>query len=63
MIFAMAITQQKYYPNKADEIQLDTYFQQMAKKDGKKVMGLETIERKLMPCMEGLLCNGRCYAP
>jgi uncharacterized protein YbaP (TraB family) len=32
MIFAMAITQQKYYPTKAEQIQLDTYFQQMAKR-------------------------------
>lgn len=50
----MAITQQKYYPNKADEIQLDTYFQQMAKKDGKKVMGLETIEKQIHVLYGGL---------
>jgi uncharacterized protein YbaP (TraB family) len=54
MIFAMAITQQKYYPNKPDEIQLDTYFQQMAKKDGKKIMALETIEAQINALYGGL---------
>jgi uncharacterized protein YbaP (TraB family) len=54
MIFAMAITQQKYYPSKPDQIQLDTYFQQMAKKDGKKVMGLETIEAQINALYGGL---------
>lgn len=44
MSFAMAITQQKYFPNKPGEVQLDTYFQQEAKKDGKNVLGLETIQ-------------------
>ncbi len=47
MSFAMAITQQKYFPNKKGEVQLDTYFQQAAKKDGKKVMGLETIQMQI----------------
>ncbi len=47
MSFAMAITQQKYFPNKPGEIQLDTYFQQAAKKDGKKVVGLETIQMQI----------------
>lgn len=44
MTAVMAITQQKYYANKPGEVQLDTYFQNEAKKDGKKVMGLETIQ-------------------
>lgn len=47
MSFAMAITQQKYFPNKPGEVQLDTYFQQAAKKDGKKVLGLETIQMQI----------------
>jgi len=47
MAFAMAITQQKYFPNKPGEVQLDTYFQQAAKKDGKKVLGLETIQMQI----------------
>lgn len=47
MTAAMAITQQKYYPNKKGEVQLDTYFQDAAKKDGKKVMGLETIHDQI----------------
>jgi uncharacterized protein YbaP (TraB family) len=41
---ALAITHQKYFPNKPDEVQLDTYFQDLAKKDGKKILGLETIQ-------------------
>jgi len=44
MTVALAIIQQKYYPNKAGEVQLDTYFQEVGKKDGKKVLGLETID-------------------
>ncbi len=44
MTVALAIIQQKYYPNKAGEVQLDTYFQEEGKKDGKKVLGLETID-------------------
>lgn len=47
MSFAMAITQQKYFRNKPGEVQLDTYFQQAAKKDGKKVLGLETIQMQI----------------
>ncbi len=47
MSFAMAITQQKYFPNKKGEVQLDTYFQQAAKKDGKNVLGLETIQMQV----------------
>lgn len=47
MSIAMAITQQKYFPNKPGEVQLDTYFQQAAKKEGKKVMGLETIQMQI----------------
>jgi len=47
MSIAMAITQQKYYPNQPGEVQLDTYFQQAAKKEGKKVMGLETIQMQI----------------
>lgn len=54
MLFAMAITQQKYYPTKPGEIQLDTYFQQMAKKDGKKIMGLETIGAQINALYGGL---------
>ena len=41
---ALAITHKKYFPNKPDEVQLDTYFQDLAKKDGKKIFGLETIQ-------------------
>ena len=44
---ALAITQQKYFPNKPGEVQLDTYFQEKAKKDGKKVLGLETIQMQI----------------
>jgi len=44
MTAALAITQQKYFPNKPGEVQLDTYFQSEAKKDGKNIMGLETID-------------------
>jgi uncharacterized protein YbaP (TraB family) len=44
MTLAMAITQQKYFPNKPGEVQLDTYFQQEGKKDGKKILGLETVD-------------------
>src|SRR3954468_14426363 len=44
MTFAMAIAQQKYFPNKPGEVQLDTYFQDEGKKDGKKILGLETID-------------------
>ena len=47
MSFALAITQQKYFPNKTGETQLDTYFQNEAKKDGKKVLGLETIQMQI----------------
>jgi uncharacterized protein len=47
MSFVMALTQKKYFPVKPGEIQLDTYFQQVAKKDGKKVMGLETIQMQI----------------
>ena len=44
MTLAMAIAQQKYFPNKPGEVQLDTYFQQEGKKDGKKILGLETVD-------------------
>ncbi len=44
MTLAMAIAQQKYFPNKPGEVQLDTYFQQEGKKDGKKILGLETMD-------------------
>lgn len=44
MTAASAITYQKYFPNKPGEVQLDTYFQEEAKKDGKKIIGLETID-------------------
>ena len=44
---AMAITQQKYFANKKGEVQLDTYFQDAAKKEGKKVLGLETIHDQI----------------
>lgn len=47
MTAAMAITHQKYYPNQPGEIQLDTYFQEIARRDGKKVLGLETIHRQI----------------
>lgn len=47
MSFVMAMTQKKYFPNKPGEIQLDTHFQLAAKKDGKKVMGLETIQMQI----------------
>lgn len=41
---AMAVGQQKYFPNKPGEIQLDTYFQEQGKKDNKQILGLETID-------------------
>ncbi len=44
MTVVMAITKQKYFPNKKGEVQLDTYFQDLGKKDGKKILGLENIE-------------------
>src|SRR4051812_35079310 len=44
MTLAMAIAQQKYFPNKPGEVQLDTYFQQEGKKEGKKILGLETVD-------------------
>lgn len=44
MTLAMAIAQQKYFPNKPGEVQLDTYFQQEGKKDGKQILGLETVD-------------------
>ena len=44
MTVALQMTQQKYFANKPGEVQLDTYFQNKAKKDGKKVLGLETID-------------------
>ncbi len=44
MTVVMAITKQKYFPNKQGEVQLDTYFQDLGKKDGKKILGLENIE-------------------
>lgn len=47
LTFAMAITQQKYYPIPAGAIQLDTYFQVLAKRDGKQVIGLETIQAQI----------------
>ena len=47
MTFALAITHQKYFPNKPGEVQLDTYFQEEAKKDGKKVLGLENIQMQI----------------
>ena len=47
MSIAMAITKQKYFPDKQGEVQLDTYFQNLGKKDGKKVLGLETIEAQI----------------
>lgn len=47
MSFVMALTQKKYFPAKPGEIQLDTYFQLAAKKDSKKVMGLETIQMQI----------------
>ena len=47
MTVALAITHQKYFPNKRGEVQLDTYFQELAKKDGKKIVGLETIQMQI----------------
>jgi uncharacterized protein YbaP (TraB family) len=44
MTVVMAITKQKYFPNKQGEVQLDTYFQELGKKDGKEILGLENIE-------------------
>ncbi len=44
MTAALAIAHQKYFPNKSGEVQLDTYFQDEAKRDGKKIIGLETID-------------------
>ncbi|MEO6670223.1 MAG: TraB/GumN family protein [Ferruginibacter sp.] len=47
MTVVMAITKQKYFPDKPGEVQLDTYFQDLAKKDGKKILGLENIEAQI----------------
>lgn len=47
MMFALAITQQKYFPNKSGEVQLDTYFQEMARRDSKKIIGLEDIHMQI----------------
>jgi uncharacterized protein YbaP (TraB family) len=47
MITALAITHQKYFPNKPGEVQLDAYFQDLAIKDGKKILGLETIQMQI----------------
>lgn len=47
MTVVMGITKQKYFPNKQGEVQLDTYFQNLAKKDGKSVLGLENIEAQI----------------
>src|SRR4051794_7208951 len=44
MTLAMAIAQQKYFPNKPGEVQLDTYFQQEGKQEGKQILGLETVD-------------------
>ena len=44
MTTALALAQQKYFPNPPNTVQLDAYFQQRAKRDGKKVAGLETVE-------------------
>jgi uncharacterized protein YbaP (TraB family) len=44
MTVEMAITKQKYFPNKQGDVQLDTYFQELGKKDGKKILGLESID-------------------
>jgi uncharacterized protein YbaP (TraB family) len=44
MTAALAITHQKYFPSKPDEVQLDTYFQNLAKRDGKRILGLESIQ-------------------
>lgn len=38
------VTHQKYFPNPDGEKELDVYFQENALKDGKQVIGLETIE-------------------
>ncbi len=43
----LAITHQKYFPNKPGEVQLDTYFQDLGRKDGKKIIGLETIQMQV----------------
>lgn len=51
---AMVITQGIYFPNKPGEVQLDTYFQEVAKKDGKKVFGLETIQMQIKALFEQL---------
>jgi uncharacterized protein YbaP (TraB family) len=47
MTVALAITKQKYFPNKRGEVQLDSYFQQQALKDNKKILGLETIQAQI----------------
>jgi uncharacterized protein YbaP (TraB family) len=47
MTAALAITHQKYFPNKPGEVQLDTYFQELAKRDGKQILGLETIQMQI----------------
>lgn len=44
MTVAMAICQQIHFPNPEGQVQLDTYFQEQAKMDGKEILGLEDVE-------------------
>ena len=54
MTVAMAIAQQKYFPNPQGYVQLDSYFQEKAKQDGKKVIGLETIDVQIHALFESI---------
>jgi uncharacterized protein len=47
-LFIMASLQQKYYPmNPLTDIPMDSYFQKIAKKQNKKIVGLETFEEQI----------------
>ena len=58
MTAALAITRQKYFSTKPGELQLDAYFQDEAKKDCKKVLGLESIRHQIK-AMFGQLTSQR----
>jgi uncharacterized protein len=47
-LFIMASLQQKHYPmNPLTDIPMDSYFQKIAKKQNKKIVGLETFEEQI----------------
>lgn len=44
MTVCMGVVQQKYFPNPEGTVEMDLYFQDRAKTEGKKVIGLESID-------------------